>query len=524
MCQLCDIQNAVEYNPFTEEELDGFVADVWKGINTTSQLSRLMYYKTADKLSEGLRLGLAVSAAGVPEESVKYRLAKDLQQNIFRFSAAKTYQQTLQLNKLLVGENGETRTYGQFLKEAKKELGKFNGYHLAAEYQRTVAGSQNALLWDKIQETKHLLPNLRYQTVGDQRVRPTHAALDNIVRPVDDSFWLSYMPPNGWNCRCTVEQLQEEDAPLTDMTGFEKPKDVPDEFLMNTGKQRLIFNDKHPYYEVHPRDVGLAMNNFNLPIPQTPTPAVVGPSNKKITPISGEASFDNVKTPKEFAKTVDQLFFEQYGTNVKTSVTGSGLSMDQMKAAGKQLQALTKEYKLSEPSLGKITLTQLKFKSTSVNYGAVMPTYEGHAKYANFGDKFDSRRSLKGFEKTGAKLFQKSIVDDKNISISTLTHEFAHLITTTQQRFTTKNPIVEAFWSEIQDLNKLYKHEVQSLIMRNTSAPGVLEELKQIYLGDYARKNYDEFFAEGFTQYKLNSNPSKYAKLIGKIVDKYFKK
>jgi SPP1 gp7 family putative phage head morphogenesis protein len=286
---LCEIQNSLNLNPFTDEELDRFVDDVWKGINTTSQLSRLMYYKTADKLTEGLRLGLAIGAEGIPEEDNKYRLAKDLQQNIYRFSGAKTYQQTLQLNKLLVGENGEARTYGQFKKEASKVLDTFNSNYLAAEYQRTVAGSQNAIFWDKIEETKHLLPYLQYETVGDQRVRPTHQALDGIVRKVDDPFWLSYMPPNGWNCRCTVLQLEE--AEETDMTNFEQPKDVPDEFLMNTGKQRIIFNDKHPYYEVHPRDMGLAVNNFNLPIPQTPTKELVGP-------VKGAVGIDNI-IPKE---------------------------------------------------------------------------------------------------------------------------------------------------------------------------------------------------------------------------------
>ena len=30
--------------------------------------------------------------------------------------------------------------------------------------------------------------------------------------------------------------------------------------------------------------------------------------------------------------------------------------------------------------------------------------------------------------------------------------------------------------------------------------------------------------AEAFTEYKLNSNPSKYALEVGKLIDKYFKK
>ena len=188
MCKFCDITNATDVNPFSGEEMQGFVDDVWKGLNTPNNLSRLMYNKTADKLSEGLRLGLSISASGVPEADPKFRLAKDLQQNIFRFSGAKTYQQTVELNNLLIGSDGVTRTFGQFQKEAKKVLNKFNGHHLAAEYQRAVAGSQQAQLWDKIQETKEFLPLLQYQTAGDDRVRPTHKALDNIVRPVDDPF------------------------------------------------------------------------------------------------------------------------------------------------------------------------------------------------------------------------------------------------------------------------------------------------------------------------------------------------
>ena len=34
----------------------------------------------------------------------------------------------------------------------------------------------------------------------------------------------------------------------------------------------------------------------------------------------------------------------------------------------------------------------------------------------------------------------------------------------------------------------------------------------------------DEFFAEAFQEYKNRNSPSKYAKLVGELVDKYFKK
>jgi hypothetical protein len=40
----------------------------------------------------------------------------------------------------------------------------------------------------------------RYVTMRDDAVREEHAALDGVTLPKDDPFWLSYWPPNGWNC------------------------------------------------------------------------------------------------------------------------------------------------------------------------------------------------------------------------------------------------------------------------------------------------------------------------------------
>lgn len=44
----------------------------------------------------------------------------------------------------------------------------------------------------------------RYVTRRDNRVRPTHAALDGVTLPTGDPFWKTFWPPNGWNCRCRV--------------------------------------------------------------------------------------------------------------------------------------------------------------------------------------------------------------------------------------------------------------------------------------------------------------------------------
>ena len=51
-----------------------------------------------------------------------------------------------------------------------------------------------------------------------------------------------------------------------------------------------------------------------------------------------------------------------------------------------------------------------------------------------------------------------------------------------------------------------------------------LKKMSEIHLGTYANTNINEFMAEAFSEYVLNSNPSKYAEKVGKLFDKYFKK
>ena len=65
--------------------------------------------------------------------------------------------------------------------------------------------------WKLMQAAKGLMPWLRYRTAGDERVRSSHAVLDDIVLPVDHPFWQVYFPPNDWGCRCRVVQLSDRD-------------------------------------------------------------------------------------------------------------------------------------------------------------------------------------------------------------------------------------------------------------------------------------------------------------------------
>lgn len=65
--------------------------------------------------------------------------------------------------------------------------------------------------WARIQSAKERRPYLRYSAVMDRRTRPQHRLWHGIVLPVDHPFWRTHFPPNGWNCRCQVQQLSERE-------------------------------------------------------------------------------------------------------------------------------------------------------------------------------------------------------------------------------------------------------------------------------------------------------------------------
>jgi SPP1 gp7 family putative phage head morphogenesis protein len=56
-----------------------------------------------------------------------------------------------------------------------------------------------------------LRPYWRYRTVGDAKVRDEHARLNGKIFHHKDRFWDKYYPPNGWNCRCSVDSVSKSE-------------------------------------------------------------------------------------------------------------------------------------------------------------------------------------------------------------------------------------------------------------------------------------------------------------------------
>lgn len=154
-------------------------------------------------LSEGVDTGYSPKA-----EMYDPALSHSLKYNVAQFSAFKETSFRKQLEGALTA-NGKVVKWADFKKKADELNIDYNRRWLRAEYDHTVASATMADKWADFERNKDLYPNLKFQTVGDARVRDAHKPYDGLVLPINHPFWKK-LPPLDWGCRCTVIQTDED--------------------------------------------------------------------------------------------------------------------------------------------------------------------------------------------------------------------------------------------------------------------------------------------------------------------------
>lgn len=199
----------------------------------------------------------SVYLQALDDHSIQYEIPHEmrqkLEQDIFLFSGFKTYHQLKEASELLLDERtGKLKSFNKFYQDVSQIRDKYNRHWLQAEYNYAIGASQEAAHWAEYQQDKEIA-HLQYRTALDDKVRPDHAALEGVTLPVDDPFWDTAFPPNGWNCRCHVIPVPKEDYPLSNS---QRAQDAFDEmtrgkdaiFRYNPGREGVIFPPHHPYY------------------------------------------------------------------------------------------------------------------------------------------------------------------------------------------------------------------------------------------------------------------------------------
>jgi mRNA-degrading endonuclease toxin of MazEF toxin-antitoxin module len=316
-----------------------------------------------------------------------------------------------------------------------------------------------------------------------------HVELDGVVVPFDQPFTsegkkgeavVAMQPgdisaPAGFtiNCRCTVGFIPKRDA-----------------------NGRLIMKPKVGGVNLQP--------NINFQ-------NVVNTQVEQTKPL----------TKQDVENNISSIFTNNSKLNVKKVTSSQNMTIDDLKKREDTLNKLTQDYKLSE-AIDNNFGTTISFESKKNSFGYITSSrYDGKVIFeANFGDRYDTSRS-RPYDPNQRYFYRaKSRVDEKNLDQSTTVHEFAHLIALeSQTKPFNAPPELVKYFKELKKLRTGYRKELKEYYEKNDK-----EALNSFSLGDYANTNINEFMAESFTEYKLSSNPSKYAILVGKLIDKYFKK
>ena len=235
-CSDCDIHQ-LSFSRIPQGDIDTYIYKVWH--EDRPGVDQKLWNHTFETIYKGIEEGAGMDLRKLNIHDKNYKLYASLRKNALDFTSAKMdvfHQELLKMK-------GNATSYKAFAKAANTRANLHLKTWLETEQRTAEAQTQMALRWQDIQAAKHVLPYLKYVTAGDEVVRHEHALLDGTTLPVDDPFWQTWYPPNGYNCRCDVMQVAQ---------GRQEPKGLPKKapasFLGNPGMSMKAFDDSHPYF------------------------------------------------------------------------------------------------------------------------------------------------------------------------------------------------------------------------------------------------------------------------------------
>lgn len=118
-----------------------------------------------------------------------------------------------------VAKAKEAGGYAEFQKAFPEIVKKYGwahngtpGWRSKVIYDTNVTQSYNAGREKQMQAVKHLRPYGLYRHTSSEHPRLHHLAWDGLILPLDDPWWDSHTPQNGWGCKCKKYSLSRVEA------------------------------------------------------------------------------------------------------------------------------------------------------------------------------------------------------------------------------------------------------------------------------------------------------------------------
>jgi SPP1 gp7 family putative phage head morphogenesis protein len=124
--------------------------------------------------------------------------------------------------------------------------------YLNTNLRTAMQSSYHAAQYIRLQDesVKDLYPAYQYKTLADSRVREAHMKLHDMIWASNDPVWDKIWPPNGWNCRCYIKPLNQDEKANSNVQPITPPEKVSDiaregrigkDFERNPGQAMSIY-------------------------------------------------------------------------------------------------------------------------------------------------------------------------------------------------------------------------------------------------------------------------------------------
>jgi SPP1 gp7 family putative phage head morphogenesis protein len=256
------------------------------------------FNQLAQNLLDGLNGGWE-EKKGIDYNSPDYLTRTMLELNLYRFSATKDLALLQEVNDLIP----DSDTFADFEKKAAKILTTYNKNYLLTEFNLAHATALSTSNYLHNLEVKDEFPYWKYVTVGDDRVRPEHEALDGMIFLAGEMG--AFTSPNGYGCRCEQvpvdstggKEVSTEADAIAAVGDKVYDKMKKDGFDINRAEENLVFTENQMYI---PRfaESSLNFNDFNL---------------KNYDDIAAKAA--QAETTKRTQKQAKDWFSKQVGKN-----------------------------------------------------------------------------------------------------------------------------------------------------------------------------------------------------------------
>lgn len=227
----------------TDKIFERYSKQLYDDRTIDDETKKKLFHSVYQPLKEAVQEGLGQITAKVEYGTPNFEMLKNLQHNAGVFAAFKNHAMVKEITALLKDESGNLKPYQKFKDDALKIDEQYRLQWLKVEYDTAVRQARMAAQWERIQRTKHLYPNLEYIHTKAAHPRNDHLQYVGIIRPVDDPFWNSHYPSNGYGCQCSVRQTDNDVTDIPDGLS-----EVPKEFAFNAGKLGQAFSIEKSNY------------------------------------------------------------------------------------------------------------------------------------------------------------------------------------------------------------------------------------------------------------------------------------